>query len=109
MPSSPEAILAKRDRDFSEATEIRLEAIARCDRQRRMTSAGGHHLAGLQRYAEPAQLVSKSSQGCAGIAEDVLAVADETVSAQRHDRLVFDSIHSAPGRAGRCNEQLRVL
>src|SRR5947209_16533961 len=98
MPSSPEAILAKRDRDFSEATEIRLEAIARCDRQRRMTGAGGHHLAGLQRYAEPAQLVSKPSQGCAGIAEDVLAVADETLAAQRHHRPVLDKIHPAPVR-----------
>ena len=63
-------------RHLSDRTEIRLEYVARLNRQRRMAGAGRYHLAGPQRHAELAQFIGEPGQRDPGIAKHVLAMPD---------------------------------
>ena len=61
-----------------------------------MAGAGGDYAARLQVDAELAQFVGEPGERDAGIAEHVLAVADEVFAAHGDDGPVLDQIHRAP-------------
>src|ERR1700681_4156281 len=69
--------LFERDRHFSDQAEIRLEHIARLNRQRRVAGAWGHELARFKRHAKLPQFIGEPRQGTPGVAEHVLAMTDE--------------------------------
>src|SRR5205807_4148699 len=100
--------LLKPDRHFPERTKIRREKIARLDRQRCVAGAGGDDAARFERDAKLAQFVGEPRQGQSGIAEHILSVTDELLSAQRDDRPFLDEIERAPVR-GRCRTEHEPL
>src|SRR5262249_40544729 len=85
--------LTKPHRHFSQHTKIHRAEISGVDGKRRVTRPCRHHPPRLQRHAELTQFVGKPGQRGAGVAEHVLAVADELLAAHRGHRPLLDQIH----------------
>ena len=101
---------SKSHRYFSEYTEIDRAKVAGLDRQRRMAGACGDDPAGFQGRAELAQFIGEPGQRQPGIAEHVLAMADELLAAHRGYGPLLDQIECAPvrGRGRTQHEQMRA-